>query len=85
MTVEIKHIKWLSTAGYPQERWDVIRDDGMELGGIQYFERHNKYLAMNYKTFKSKYFVRFNSAVKFLERLSKNTIPITSLGSVLYQ
>jgi hypothetical protein len=81
-------VKWLSTAGYPQERWDVYRGSFL-MGSISHcqilegWSNSGKYGASLADEFKSRYFVRFNSAVEWIARMKLNTYPISELASFI--
>jgi len=89
--IETKHEEWLSSAGYKQECWVILRN-GWELGRIQYFEKAyefgGKYMAMqSYEAtghWKHKYFVRFDKARKWLVREMATIRPIAELNAFLY-
>jgi len=81
----IKHLTWMSTAGYPQERWAVMRGDA-EIGSVR--ESYNtKYTAiLNYDftgSFKNKQFATFNAAVRWIERQTKNIHSWDELNTLL--
>ncbi len=86
--IKIEHKTWQSTAGYTQEHWEVFRD-GFQIGTISHcayspnWSNSMKYQAMPSNSYKTKYFVKFDNAVKWLERTMKNIIPITDINKYL--
>jgi len=86
--LEIKHITWKSSAGYDQERWEILRD-GFGLGTISQcgyspnWSNSLKYQAVLANSYRPKYFVKFDSAVKWIERKMESIRPISELNTLL--
>ena len=85
----IQHRTWKSGEGYDQECWDVLRDS-FKIGSISHCPYlpdsaySMKYQAMTTNSYRARYFVRFEAAVKWLERTMRNVYPISEISNLIY-
>ena len=84
MESELVYEAWLSSAGYWQEHWLLLREDGMELGYIMKTSWNNKFMATNIHNFKSAYRTTIENAKRWPDLQHKNRIPISRLNELVY-
>ncbi len=90
MNSQANLIEWKSTAGLSMKRWEIIRDDGLELGTIYPIDVYvpktcpnAQFSVCSANSFKSRYVVKFETAIKWLERIHENIYPISRLNEFI--
>ena len=90
-TITIKHETWVvHPSGYNGERWDIYRDDCL-IGSISHspvilgWSNSGKWQACTSKNYRARWFVRFESAIKWIEREMRDTHSIGELSKLLNQ
>jgi hypothetical protein len=87
----VKHETWVvPQSGYKGERWDIYRNDYL-LGSISLsptitgWANSGKWQACASKNYKARWFIKFESAVRWIEKEMQERHPIGELSNLLSQ